>query len=238
MLLCALLAFFETHLFPADDVVAWRYNPAQTPDTCHIVSCGIEERFLVADLRTYTLIAAVGPYKGGLSSYGNGSYRENVLDLGGSFPVTGALRAGVSVGLLHCWIRDHPSLLAYTIRCGGRFQRDRFTFDAWAGNLNVPRCSDSDYLPVTYQCSVNYRTSRAVSTDFQCTGCAGSFPCLRLRLAVRPHPLIELATGISTDPARLEGGALADVGPWSVRYQGDIHPQLGLSQSVSLQYRY
>ncbi|HEX7319692.1 MAG TPA: hypothetical protein VF399_04975 [bacterium] len=231
ILLCAA---FETSLFPASDFLEARFNPAYHARTRTEFSITADERFSLSDLSTYTARSQIRNLAFEVTRFGNSLYRENSLTFGYGFAIRGTLHAGVDVSALNCWIKDLSSRYSYAVRCGACFASPTGELGLWLNNLNIPRFSETDRVPLTYGARGVYAVNTVLSCRLSARSTETQVPFLNIGIGIVPGSLLALDLGVNSDPLWLEYGCTVRLGTLAVNYSGHNHQQLGLTHALTL----
>jgi len=228
MLIPFLFTVFESFLFPANILSENQFNPASLYQEQFQINLSTEVKFSLSDLRTYTLYSEIKSYSLNIASFGNDLYRENVVGFGFGFPLIRNFAAGLHISLVNYWIKDYYSHYGYSLRIGGVFENSPIEIDGWINNINVPKFSDIDYLPLTYSVRCN------LSFDFGVRGIETDLPFFKFGLFYAPIKIIKFGVGVNTEPLLLEYSLEIYLGELTLNYFGSNHHQLGLSHSLGV----
>lgn len=231
-----LFAVFESSLFPHSILLENQFNPATLYQKQFEIIAGTEVKFGLPELRTYTIYSQIKSYSIAVTSFGSDLYKENVIGFGFGFPVVKKLAVGLNISLLNYWIKEHYSHLGYSIRVGGFFQNSPFEIGAWVNNINIPRFSEIDYVPLSYSVRCSYFAVHNLSFNFAIRGVETDLPFFNFGAFYSPYKIIELAAGINTEPLLLEYGLKINLGEFTMGYAGSHHRQLGLSHQLSIAF--
>jgi hypothetical protein len=234
MLVLFVFNVFETFLFPSNPSLHGYFNPAHLAEKKWQASLGGNERFGMAELRTWNLNAQASNYGLGFRSFGSDLYRENSLELGYGFPVGKNFSAGLNISAFYCWVRDHESIYTYAVRAGGAFATARTAAGIWIGNINMPRFSETDFLPITYAAHALFRAARQFSLFIAAMGMQEHMPFFDVGIIMAPAGSIRVLAGLNTENFIFEYGLELGLGKFKLNYSGNNHRQLGLSHEFSL----
>ncbi len=227
-------AAFETSLFPVSDFFESCFNPAYHARPRTEFSITADERFSLSDLSTYTARTQIRNLALEVKRFGNDLYRENSLTFGYGFSIRGNLHAGVDVSALNCWIKDIASRYSYAVRCGACLASSSGELGWWLNNLNVPRFSETDRVPLTYGARALYAVNNALSCRLSARSLETQVPFLNIGIGIVPSRLLTLDLGINSNPLWLEYGCTVRLGTLAVNYSGHNHQQLGLTHALTL----
>ena len=193
-----------------------------------------ETRFELPELRTFNFHCQVDRYNLRLTSFGCEAYRENFLEFGFGFPISKDLALGLSVSGLNVWVRDVYNEFAYGVKIGGSYENEPIRISSWVNNINVPRVSAIDYIPVSYALRFDYRASPALDFCFAARGVETELPFYNFGVTFSPYEVISLSLSVNTKPMLLEYGLQLSLGRMLFSYSGNRHQQLGLTHNVGM----
>ncbi len=193
-----------------------------------------ELRYELAELRTFGLYSQVDRYSFKITSFGNESYRENFFELGMGFRIGKRYALGMSVAGMNTWIKDMRNTFTYGIKIGGRFESDPLQISSWINNVNVPRVSSIDYVPLSYAVRFDYMVAPVLGLIFAVRGVETGLPFYNVGLAYAPYEILGLYVGVSSEPMLLEYGLRLSLGNMKLCYSGNRHQQLGLTHNLCL----
>lgn len=234
MKILLLLGFFDSFLFPRGALYERQFNPAYLHDKRIEILLTTETRFELSALRTYEIYSQVDRYALRAASFGNADYRENFLEFGFGFPVGQSVSFGFAIAGLNSWIRDITNDFTYAMKAGGRFEAGQFSVSAWVNNINIPRISSVDNVPVSYSVRFGYEATRILDFDLKIRGVGAELPFYNFGLTLSPHKSLLLGLSVNTKPILLEYGVQLSLGRMFVNYSGSRHQQLGLTHNIGL----
>ncbi|MEO0123653.1 MAG: hypothetical protein ABIL69_06590 [candidate division WOR-3 bacterium] len=236
MIIFCLLNIFENFLFPDCALNNPKFNPADFIEPKVFISFGGDEKFGINELHTWNADLQIRPFRLRLKTLGNELYRENALELSGGFLIYKTLTGGISIGLLNNWIKEYTNRFTYTIKLGSVYYLSNFKFDFCLNNINYPKFSEVDYLPVTYVFGSNYFLNKEFKPYFYIMGKEKEKPFLKPGLFIMPVKNFECFTGLSTENFLFEFGLRIHLGRIILDYAGTSHRQLGLSHSFFVNF--
>lgn len=193
-----------------------------------------ETRFELAELRTFDLYSQIDHYSLRVTSFGCESYRENYFAFGFGFPVGRNFAVGFNVAALNVWIKDISNEFTYGLKVGGQFENERLFISSWINNINVPRLSTVDYMPLSYSVLFRHRVSSNLDFRFAVRGVETELPFYNFGLTLSPHDILLLSLSVNSRPIRLEYGLQVSLGKMFLRYSGNRHQQLGLTHNIGM----
>ncbi|HEC78798.1 MAG TPA: hypothetical protein ENI34_06610 [candidate division WOR-3 bacterium] len=229
-----LVGVFETQLFPGNIFFEEQFNPALINKEEFTLAVRMESHFSLPAVRTYSLYSTLKSYSINCISFGNELYKENTVKTGIIFPFNGRLKFGFNLGLLNYWIKENCNRFSYTVGLGVRYNYASFQCDGWVNNINFPRFSDYDYLPLTYSVRTSYSGEKNYSFNFAVRGQGSELPFFNLGFSYCFYRLATLGVGVNTAPVYLEYLFSFSPGKLIVGYAGRNHQDLGLSHSFSI----
>ena len=234
MLIPFLFAIFETFLFPRGILSENQFNPATLHQNQFEITIDTEVKFGLTELRIHRIHSQIRTYSISVASFGNDIYRENIVGLGLSFPVVEKLAAGFNISAINYWIKDNCSCFGYSLRIGAIFWNNPIELGAWINNINMPKFSEVDYVPLSYSFRGRFLAMENLSFYFATRGLDTDLPFFNFGLFYAPYKIIEFGMGINTDPILLEYGLKIFVGQFDLYYSGSNHRQLGLSHQLGV----
>lgn len=223
---------FESTFFPRSIFIEDKFNPASMCLGGIEVDVGIESKYGLSDLRTYTLHSGIKSYSINIISFGNDIYRENTVSAGASFSLTEEVTTGFSIAILNYWVKENCNHYAYSCRIGGLYQKNPFKISGWINNINFPKFSNIDCIPPSYSLQLHYLPKNHLSLVFALRGIEKDIPFFNFGLSYSPHRMIMIGLGVNSDPMYLEYLLRLSVGKFTIDYTGSNHPYLGLSHFV------
>ncbi|MGB9720672.1 MAG: hypothetical protein ACPL28_04220 [bacterium] len=227
---------FENFLFPDFALNTTQFNPANLIEQRFSVSIGGEERFGMQELRIWTAHMQVNSLRLRFKSFGNDLYKENYFELAGGFLLYRTLGAGMGIGLLNNWIKDYTNRFTYAIRLGGVFEISNLKFDLCVNNINYPRFSEIDYLPLTYVLGIQYKINNYLAPYFYTMSRETARPFFNFGLRTMPAKEIECYAGLNTEDFVFEYGLKIFLRRLALEYAGSNHRQLGLSHAFFINF--
>jgi hypothetical protein len=230
------MGVFETALFPKSIFVEDQYNPAL--DNCrrfHIVA-GAESKFQLPELRAYYLCSSLKSYHLSINSMGSELYRENMLKFSRCFWIQQIWTVGFSIALLNNWVKDNFNRYTYALCLNGSMRVERFKISGWVNNLNSPRLSHVDLIPVSYSIRFDYEPKQTVNIALAVRGMKKDMPFFNIGILFSPYDIVEMGTAVNTDPVYLEYILRLHIGDFTLVYAGSNHQYLGLSHAFSMQF--
>jgi hypothetical protein len=231
-----MLGVFETTLFPQNIFFEREFNPTLENRERFQVVIGTGSKFQLPELRTYYLYSSLRSYRLSACSFGNELYRENVLRLGSCFSFQKLWSVGFGVGLLNNWVRDYSNRFTYSLCLSSAFQKRNMKLSAWVNNLNFPRLSRVDQLPLSYSIRFDYQTKNRFEFAFAVRGMNKELPFFNFGITFAPYKIIDIGTGVNTDPIYLEYMVKLNLGDFILVYSGSNHQYLGLSHAFNLKF--
>jgi len=214
-----------------------QFNPAQLHKRRLEILLTSEMRFELSELQTFVIYSQVDRYSIQFASFGSDLYRENFFEFGFGFPVGKGFALGINVAGLNCWIKDISNDFTYSLKIGGQYEHAPFLVGAWVNNVNVPRVSSIDHVPLSYSLLVDYQTLPTLLFDFAIRGADTELPFYKFGLTFLPHKMLALVLGVNTKPLLLEYGLKLSLGKMFLSYSGNRHQQLGLTHNLGLAFR-
>jgi hypothetical protein len=173
-------------------------------------------------------------------SLGNDLYRESDFSVGISRAVRPEVAVGIDVGGRWLDLRGYSVGRALAISAGvvARPVSSVAIGAVWT-NANAPKLSGfMDRLPESLTVGIAATIARngvIVADIVQ----EKSFPAeFRLGAEMRVLPGFYLRVGGRAEPVRPSAGFQVDIRRWAFSYAGDLHPDLGASHEVGLEYRF
>ena len=237
MILLLLVGVFDSFLFPRSILYEQQFNPAQLRTERSEILLASEMRFELSELRTFVIFSQVDRYSVQVASFGNELYRENFFEFGFGFPLGKDFALGINVAGLNCWLKEISNDFTYSLKIGGQYENVPFLVAAWVNNVNIPRISSIDYVPLSYSLRVKYQALPNVHFDFAVRGVDTELPFYKFGLAFSPHKMMDLVLGVITKPMLLEYGLRLSLGKMFLSYSGNRHQQLGFTHSLGLGFR-
>ncbi|MEO0095794.1 MAG: hypothetical protein ABIL46_04345 [candidate division WOR-3 bacterium] len=232
MIILFILNIFENFLFPDFTITTHKFNPANLVEQKFCLTLGGIEKFGISELRVWNADLQFRSFSLKLSSFGNELYRENFLEFAGGFLLYRTISGGISLGFLNNWIKEYTNRYAYTIKLGGTFFVSNLKFDLCLNNVNYPRFSNTDFLPLSYVIGFNYNVSGQIEPYCYVMGEGKNRPFLKLGAIIKVTRLFELSTGISTENFLFDYGMRIYLGRIFLDYSGSSHRQLGLTHAI------
>lgn len=233
-MLLLLIGFFDSFLFPRNILHESQFNPAHLQEKRFEVILTSEMRFELAELRTFGVYSQIDRYSLKATSFGCESYRENSFEFGLGFPIGDNFALGVNVAGLNMWIKGISNEFTYGLKMGGKFENELFLISSWVNNINVPRLSPVDYVPVSYSVRFDYKASPSFDFGFAVRGVETGLPFYNFGLTFLPHEILLLSLSVNTKPMLLEYGLQFSLGKMFLSYSGNRHQQLGLTHNLGL----
>ncbi|MGD8978485.1 MAG: hypothetical protein PVH23_00240 [candidate division WOR-3 bacterium] len=234
MKLLLLISFFDTFLFPRNILHEDQFNPAHLQEKRFEIVLASEMRFELAELRTFGLYSQIDRYSLKATSFGCESYRENFFAFGFGFPVGGNFAVGINVAGLNVWIKDMCNEFTYGLKIGGQFENELFLISSWINNINVPRVSALDYVPLSYSVRFLYKVSSNLHFRLAVRGVEAELPFYNFGLTFAPREMLLLSLSVNSRPILLEYGLRLSLGKMFLGYSGNRHQQLGLTHSIGM----
>lgn len=234
MIAVVLFAAFETALFPAHGFFEARFNPAFFPAARYEIAFSSDRRFGLSEMNTRGVACRIGQFFANAASFGGDLYRENRLGFGYGFDILKNLRAGLDIALLNYRIRDYCSRYAFAVKTGLFFRPRRGQVGLWVNNINRPRFSAVDNLPLAYAAGISYPVSARLDFDFSVRGLEYGLPFYNYGLSYAPFKALAVDAAINSQPRQFEYGFDLRLGRISLYYAGTAHLELGLSHSISI----
>ena len=214
-----------------------QFNPAQLHKRRLEILLTSEMRFELSELQTFIIYSQVDIYSIQFASFGSDLYRENFFEFGFGFPVGKGFALGINVAGLNCWIKDISNDFTYSLKIGGQYENAPFLVGAWVNNVNVPRVSSIDHVPLSYSLLVDYQALPTLLFDFAIRGADTELPFYKFGLTFLPHKMLAIVLGVNTKPLLLEYGLKLSLGKMFLSYSGNRHQQLGLTHNLGLAFR-
>jgi hypothetical protein len=233
-MLLLLIGFFDSFLFPRSILHESQFNPAHLQEKRFEVILTSEMRFELPELRTFGVYSQIDRYSLKATSFGCESYRENFFEFGFGFPIGDNFALGINVAGLNMWIKDISNEFTYGLKMGGKFENELFLISSWVNNINVPRLSPVDYVPVSYSARFDYKASPTLDFGFAVRGVETGLPFYNFGLTFLPHEILLLSLSVNTKPMLLEYGLQFSLGKMFLSYSGNRHQQLGLTHNLGL----
>ncbi|MGQ9701059.1 MAG: hypothetical protein ACUVQT_01205 [bacterium] len=231
MILLFLLNAFENFLFPEFSNSRLQFNPANLAAQNFLIALGGNEDFGLSSMRTWTAGIQVQTFQVVLKTFGNELYRENGLEMAGGFTVYHGLAAGIGIGVLNNWIKDHTNRFTYTVKLGGVLQLQNLKIHLCLNNVNSPKFSEIDCLPISYILGMEYKINSYLQPYFHTMGKEEEPPFFNFGLIAVPVSTTEFYAGISTENFLVEYGLRIRLRRIAFDYAGNMHRQLGLSHT-------
>jgi len=229
-----LWAVFESSLFGPGPVCEKEFNPASLADKKTAFKFYLEQRFGLEDLKRFGAGFQFGSYRCNLSSFGNELYRENLIGLGFGYPAAQFLDIGFALSILNYWIENYTNQFSYSLMFGAKLQHHPVEISGWAGNLNIPRFSQIDYLPPVYSMGINYQGTKDLHFLIFVKGVETNLPFFNFGFTYSPYQITQLGFGVNTEPLSIEYYFKINPGNFIFTYFGNSHYILGLSHSLGV----
>ncbi|MGB3340120.1 MAG: hypothetical protein WBB37_01395 [bacterium] len=236
MLILIMIGVFETTLFPQNIFLEKEFNPTLENRERFQIVIGTGSKFQLPELRTYYLYSSLRSYRLSAHSFGNELYRENMLKLGSCFRIRKLWSVGFSVGLLNNWVMDNFNRFTYSLCLSSSFQTKNVKASGWVNNLNLPRLSRVDHLPLSYSIRFDYQTNNRFDFAFALRGMNKDLPFFNFGVIFSPYKIIQIGTAVNTEPLYLEYMIKLNVGDFILVYSGSNHQYLGLSHAFNLNF--
>jgi hypothetical protein len=224
---------FESFLFPQSILSERQFNPAVLYQQEFEIIASTGMNFGLPELKTYSLYSQIKSYSICITTFGNELYRENIIGLGIGFPFTKHIAVGFKISLLNYSIKNYYSHYGFSLRAGVFFQHTPFEVGTWINNINVPKFSNIDYVPLNYSIQCGFHAADNVLFNFSICGVETDVPFFNIAVHYSPYNIVELALGVNTDLLLLEYGLKIHLGDLCLSYAGNHHRQLGLSHRLS-----
>lgn len=237
IIVCALLGIFESNLFPQFELIEEIFNPARL-SRAHLTLAGaVAQKFNLTELRSADGSLQYRGFAVWLHSIGDAYYREQRAGLGLGFPAGRWLTAGVSADLLFCRIQGQTSLWSYSLKTGLRLDARNGAFDCWLNNLNRPGFATGDRLPISGGCRLEYEVRAGLKFFTAALDQENEPPFLRFGMILSPAANMMIQGGFLSNPAMVEYGLKFTTGLVQCQYAGSLHPRLGLTHCLGVQYQ-
>lgn len=223
-------------LFPRSIFFENHFNPASLDQQSFKLVIDAGSHFGLPEVRTYTLHSEIKSYQINITSFGCDIYRENIANAGFSFCISEKIAAGFGIAMLNYWVKDYCNCFSYSLKIGGIYRHNPLEINAWAHNVNLPRFSNIDYIPLNYSVKISYRTKDYLSLLFAIRGLESDLPFFNLGLSFSPYKIITFGAGINTDPVYLEYMLQLSLGNVALNYAGSNHRFLGLSHCLGVSF--
>ncbi|UCC11992.1 MAG: hypothetical protein JSW02_00215 [candidate division WOR-3 bacterium] len=229
MFIIALVAAFESMLFPRSIILEEYYNPAVPSSGRFAFQFGTRSHFGIPGLRTYSGHVSVSRFHIGMQSFGDDLYRENMLTAGGCFSTAYGMSLGGELVLYQQSVFESEDQSTYSAHLGAHFQSTIFFAGAWVRNLTVPRLSSIDYIPPCYSMNVMYQPEQFLTVRCAVSSIELSMPFFSFGATYAPYHAVMFGIGVNSDPLYIDCSATFIVGAISIQYSGTNHQYLGLS---------
>lgn len=236
-MLIFLFTVFESFLFPPSFFLESRFNPANLVEKRVSATFNIENMFSIPGLNKYNLFLQLNNFGFTVVSFGNEFYRENLLGLGLGFEAIKGFHLGLDISLLNYWIENGNSEYSYTLKVGSSYGKGSFKSSLWFTNLNFPKFSEIDCLPLGYELFTYYQGNEQLSFYFSVRGLEINFPFFNFGLDFHPYQIVKFILGVNTEPLKPEYGMAIQLGRLELSYSGSNHRQLGLTHLFNLSFR-
>jgi len=236
MLALIMIGVFETILFPQNLFCENEFNPALENRERFYIIIGTGSKFQLPELRTYYLYSSLKTYRLSAHSFGNDLYRENMLKIGSCFHMRKFWSIGFSIGMLNNWVKDNFNRYTYSLCLSSSFHMKNIKVSGWVNDINLPRLSNVDHLPLSYSMRFDHQTNENFNFAFALRGMDKELPFFNFGIMFSPYNIIHLGTGINTDPLYLEYMLKLNLGDFILAYSGCNHQYLGLSHSFNLHF--
>lgn len=237
IIVCALLGIFESALFPQYELIEENFNPARLGGARLTLAGAVAQKFNLSELRSADGFLQYRGFAVWLQSTGDAYYCEQRAGLGLSFPAGRWLTAGISADLLSCRIQGPAPLLSYSLKAGLRLDARDGALDCWLNNINRPGFATGDRLPVSGGCRLEYKVRPGLKFYAAGLGQENEPPFLRFGMILTPASCLVLQSGFLSNPAMVEYGLKFTAGIVQCQYAGSLHPRLGLSHCLGVQYQ-
>jgi hypothetical protein len=174
------------------------------------------------------------------ATFGSDLYRETRLGIALSRTIRSGLAVGVAVNGHWLEIEGQPKGRAITASAGAVVTPiSGLAFGAVWKNLNEPRISgyvDRIRETLTVGVAASVGKSGTLAADIVQEK---FFPAeFRVGAEAQLLPTLCLRVGARAEPVRPSAGFEVVAGRWSFAYSGDLHPDLGPSHEIGLQFRF
>lgn len=231
MIVLFLFIIFEKSLFLDFNNSYLQFNPANLAEQKFLVCFGGNENFGLPSLRTWTAGVQVQRFQLVCKTFGNELYRENMFELAGGYTVYKILNAGIGIGILNNWIKDYTNRFTCTVKLGGMAELQNLKLYLCLNNINNPKFSEIDYLPITYLLGLQYKINAQLKTFFNAMGIEKGIPFFNFGLIAIPVKETEFYAGVNTENFVFEYGIKICLRRLAFDYAGTMHRQLGLSHT-------
>jgi hypothetical protein len=232
LILFFLLNIFENFIFPEFALDIPQSNPASIFDSKFHIRLGGEEKFSLEDLRILSADLNARPIKLRFKTFGNELYRENSIEFQGGFLIYKTLCGGLGLEILNNWIKDYKNEFTYSIKLGSAFYLPSVKIEVCLNNINSPKFSEVDYLPMSYFLGLNPSVNPVFKPYIYIMGKEGNIPFFRPGLFINFSREFELYSGLSTENFLFEYGLKVNLGKINISYSGISHRQLGLTNAL------
>ncbi|MEO0142521.1 MAG: hypothetical protein ABIL70_09045 [candidate division WOR-3 bacterium] len=229
---------FETFYFPNSYKAIPQFNPAGAFEKDYKITVGGGESYGLPDLRTAFLITQLKNYQVNLRTFGNTFYRENLLELAGAYAIKDEFGVGFGLDFLNYWIKDNANRFTYSFKLGCLYKTPPVKIWVVLKNLNQPRFSEIDYLPVLYWVGLNYKIGKDFSFYLNIGGIENRLPFFNFGLILAPLNILQLSGGMNTENFSFEYGLEFLLGKISLGYSGSSHQQLGLTHYLNITFHH
>ena len=233
----------------ASSVNVWasHHNPGLLPWLEHsCLALGSENRFLLKELGSHGLAASI-PVKNnafGLSlvTHGYQLFRRSRLGLSYGLKLNEQFSAGVSLNydrLLIAQNLANDGVLTASIGFAAKIEDD-LVIGAYVFNpLNSGfRTIADEKLPVILAISANYAFSDKFNSAVEVEKSSYFQPVIKLGFDYKAHQMFSFRAGVKTYPQSLSFGFGFDKDNLKIDMAAWIHPILGVSPNLSLQYEF
>ncbi len=231
MIIFYLLAIFENSLFPDFTINIARFNPGNFIEPKFLLAFGGMEKFGIDELKIYQVQIQNRPWKARLMTLGNELYRENLLELSGGFFIYKTWTAGIGIELLNNWIKDFTNRYTYSLKFGSSLSIPDLNFDFCINNINQPRFSNVDLLPLSYILGMKYDFNQTFQPYFFALGTTTRGFFLKTGAFFKFCPALEFSGGLNTENFQLEYCLRVHLRKIAFDYAGTNHRQLGLTHA-------
>lgn len=232
MLFLCICLIFENHQIPPnifyDIVVKYDENRRCALSLMSKIHFDLEE------IRSYYIDSRYQRYDVYAMSFGNERYRENFVRIGFRIGVqhTGTLL--LRLAGYNYWIKNYTTRFHYAINAGFLWRRDQSYLQVEARNLNVPRFSATDYIPLILSIQGVHAVKPSLSVLGAVQSIQGSIPSYHFGIQMTPFRQVRIGAGIMTAPPCFDCMFTLILGRMRVSYFGNVHVVLGLSHALAM----
>jgi len=181
-----------------------------------------------------------GTYGLGFQRTGNSLFATQMVQFGFSHQIN-SVSLGVQADYVELVVPDFTTKRTLAFNFGGVAElTPQIIFGATISNFNQARLANyqNENFPTWMRAGVSYKPIKQVLVNIETEKGIGYDPTVRVGVEYRPIEKLALRTGINRQPYQGYAGVGFNHKQFSIDYAISHHPQLGISNYISLSYRF